>query len=214
MKNNLQEITLYQDEELPLSDAQQLNHRFWDAVLKINPNFKVDLILRYILVIKDSFVPRMPLRSLVLDDLVNIVTKGVMDQIVNNYKSTLESFTYTNSYLENFESGDSRLPAALVSMVTKCEKLHTVQYGFPLSSTSILLLACARKLDKLVIPSVEVSYEFDWPIQEDCSAEFVEWLKTSGWNERALEQAVSSVLKYDWKLHYESLAFEKDGGYL
>lgn len=213
VKCNLKEVTLYQDEELSLEDARQLSCSFWDDVLKICPDFKVDLVMRYVLVIKDSFAIHMPLRSLVVDDLVNIVTKGVMDYLVSNYHRTLESFTYTNSYLENFESGDNRMPAALVSMVNKCEMLHTLQYGFPLSSTSILLIAKARKLRKLIVPDVEVSYEFDWPVQDDWSPEFVTWLKRSGRNQYDLEAAVSEALGYPWKLSYETLFFDRDNGY-
>lgn len=213
--NGLQEITLYQDEELALVDTQQLGHAFWDKALKINPAFKVDLILQYILVIKDSFITNMPVRSLVLDDLVNIVTKGVIDHLMEHYHETLESFTYTNLYLENFESGDSRLPAALVSMVTKCQHLQTVRYGFPLSSTSILLLAKARKLRELIIPAVEVSYEFDWPISENWDEEFVDWLRTKCRNEHSLENAVSEILGFKWHLFYDNfnyLTFERNLG--
>lgn len=215
VQNGLQEITLYQDEELALSDAQQLGEKFWNDVLKINPHFKVDLILQYILVIKDSFIINMPLRSLVLDDLVNIVTKGVIDHLVASYHQTLESFTYTNLYLENFESGDNRLPAALVTMVTKCQKLHTLRYGFPLSSITILLLASIRKFHTLTIPAVEVTYEFDWKIQEEWSEEFISWLKTNCKSESLLEKAVSECLGHEWHLYHETfgyLAFERNLG--
>jgi hypothetical protein len=203
VKNGLQEITLYQDEELPLVDAQQLGEKFWNDVLKINSNFKVDLILQYILVIKDSFITNMPLRSLVLDDLVNIVTKGVIDHLVKYYSESLESFTYTNLYLENFESGDSRLPAALVTMVKTCKHLHTLKYGFPLSSTSVLLIAKARKLRELIIPAVEVSYEFDWEIQEDWDDDFRQWLINNCKSEALLENSVSELLGFEWHLFYE-----------
>ncbi|XP_052783358.1 uncharacterized protein LOC128219566 isoform X2 [Mya arenaria] len=203
--NGLQEICLYQDEELALSDSRQLREDLWKNILEICPAFKVDLVLQYILVIRDSFVPNMPLRSLVLDDLVNIVTKGVMDHFIECYKHTLESFTYTNLYLENFESGDSRLPAALIAMAMACEKLTSIRYGFPLTSTSILLLVKSRKLQSLVIPAVEVSYEFDWPvsaIQQQWGEDVVLWLKANCFSEGKLEEAVSEVLGFKWKLEY------------
>lgn len=215
IRNGLQEVTLYQDEELELIDAQQLGEKFWNEVLKINPKFKVDLILQYILVIKDSFIKNMPLRSLVLDDLVNIVTKGVIDHLVMHYSESLESFTYTNLYLENFESGDSRLPAALVTLVEKCQHLHTLRYGFPLSSTSILLLAKARKLRELTVPAVEVSYDFDWEVQKEWDMDFLLWLKTNCKSELLLEKAVSEVLGFEWHLCYENcnyLTFERHLG--
>lgn len=212
VESGLQEICLFQDEELALTDARQLDEKFWCQVLKVNPQFKVDLILQYILVIKDSFVPNMPLRSLVLDDLVNIVTKGVIDHLVSHYKDTLESFTYTNFYLENFESGDSRLPAALVTMVTKCKQMHTIRYGFPLSSTTILLLVKTRKLRQLFVPSAEVSYEFDWAIQEDWDEDMVLWLKKNYRGLKLLEDAVSEQLGFKWRLQDESLSLEKSMG--
>ena len=212
VENGLQEICFFQDEELALGDARQMDEKFWVKVLKVNPHFKVDLILQYILVIKDSFVPHMPLRSLLLDDLVNIVTKGVIDHLVSHYKNTLESFTYTNFYLENFESGDSRLPAALVSMVTNCKNIHTIRYGFPLSSTTILLLVKTRKLHQLMIPSAEVSYEFDWSIQEEWDHDLVQWLKQNYRSVKLLEDAVSDQLGFKWTLQDESLSLEKSMG--
>ncbi|KAL3876140.1 hypothetical protein ACJMK2_034012 [Sinanodonta woodiana] len=214
VRQSLHEVTLYQDEELPLAEAKELGVEFWKQVLTVCPQFKVNLVLKYIIVIKDTFPPNMPLKCLVLDDLANIVTKGVMDHLTENFNHVLESFTYTNSFLENFESGDKRLPYALVDMVKKCKNLHTVQYGFPLSSTSVLLMAHTRKLSTLVIPSVEVSYEFDWPLDKEWSPDFVHWLKDNGSDEKTLEQAVSQLLGFKWELIYETLSLDKDIGYL
>lgn len=208
ISNGLQEVTFNQDEELARIDSEQLGAKFWDKALSINSQFKVNLILQFILVIRDSFVPNMPLHNLVLDDLVNIVTKGVVDHLVTCYQNSLESFTYTNQYLENYESGDSRLPGALVSMVTQCQKLHTLKYGFPLSSTTILLIAKARKLKELLIPVVEVSYDFDWPVQSGWTEEFVQWLKENSKSEKNLERAISHLLGFEWKLLHEKLSYE------
>lgn len=212
VNKSLQEVTICQREELPLSEAQQFNDKFWIEVLQVNPNFKVVLVLSFIVVIKESFPSHMPLRSLVLDDLVNIVTKGIMDHLVDSYKNTLESFTYTNSLLDGFETGDSRLPAALVHMVRECPRLHSVHYGFPLSSTSVLLLASTRKLKRLSVLAVEMSYEFDWPIQEGWDSEFVQWLKTGSQSEAQLEKQVSEIMGYEWKLQYERGSTDADVG--
>lgn len=196
----LQELTLYQEEEIPLAQQGDLKTDFWTEVLKICSHFKLDLIFRYILVIKDSFPARMPLRSLILDDLVNIVTRGVVDHITDNYKDTLQHFTYANSFLENMETGDRRLPSALVDMVGKCSQLHTLQYGFPLSSTAVLLIAKSRKLKKLSIPLIEVSYEYDWPRDSGFSDDEIKYLKNHGRCEYTLEREVSRLLGFDWKL--------------
>ncbi|XP_064594603.1 uncharacterized protein LOC135461432 [Liolophura sinensis] len=200
ISNKLEELTLYQDEELHVQDSRQLEAEFWLKAVHIRPSLRVDLVLRFIVVIKDSFPAHMPLRCLVLDDLVNIVTKGVLDHIVESYAHTLEHFVYTNSYIETFETGDKRLPFALVDLVRKCEQLHSLQYGFPLSSTSLLLIAKARKLQSLLVPTVEVSYEFDWPVRPDWTDEFVDWLRNTGSSETKLERAVSELLGQDWKL--------------
>lgn len=40
VRNGLEEITLYQDEELALVDAQQLEEAFWNAVRRLNPCLK------------------------------------------------------------------------------------------------------------------------------------------------------------------------------
>ncbi|OWF35238.1 uncharacterized protein LOC110443184 [Mizuhopecten yessoensis] len=203
VEHKLEEVTLVQEEEIPLQQQEHLKEMFWTKVLSICPTFQIDMVLRYIMVIKDSFPAKMPLRRLILDDLVNIVTKGVLEHLVDNYKDCLQYFTYTNSLLENYETGDRRLPSSLVNMAMRCTKLRYLQYGFPLSSTSILLLARARQLEKLLIPAVEVSYEFDWQTDPDWSFEFVEWLKASGKSERALELAVSEMFGFKWRLSYD-----------
>ncbi|XP_060064200.1 uncharacterized protein LOC132544600 [Ylistrum balloti] len=208
-QHKLEEVTLVQEEEIPLQQQEHLKEGFWTKVLNICPTFQIDMILRYIMVIKDSFPAMMPLRKLILDDLVNIVTKGVLEHLTENYKDCLEHFTYTNSLLENYETGDRRLPSSLVNMAMKCTKLRSLQYGFPLSSTSILLLARARKLEKLLIQAVEVSYEYDWQTDPNWSSEFVAWLKASGKNERTLELAVSEILGFKWKLSYDPFTLDE-----
>lgn len=203
VRRGLQDVCLYQEEELALEDSQQLQEDVWEEVHRINPHFRIDLVLRYIHIIKDMFVKNMPIRSLILDDLVNIVTKGVMVHLIENYQHTLESFTYTNLYLEHFESGDTRLPAVLIQMAATCTKLRSLKYGFPLSSTTILLLVKARKFSEFVIPSVEVSYEFDLPesqVEEQWGGETVRWVKAHYGSERRLEQAVSHMLGFPWTL--------------
>lgn len=209
VQHKLEEVTLVQEEEIPLQQQEHLKEGFWTKVLNICPTFKIDMILRYIMVIKDSFPAKMPLRTLILDDLVNIVTKGVLEHLVENYKDCLQHFTYTNSLLENYETGDRRLPSSLVNMAVKCQKLRSLQYGFPLSSTSILLLARARKLEKLLVQAVEVSYEYDWQTDPNWSPEFVAWLKESGKNEKALELAVSEILGFKWKLNYDPFTLDE-----
>lgn len=214
VQNGLNEVSLFQDEELPYDQPLQLGDEFWRRVIQINSTFKVDLMLKYIMVIKASFPSKLPLRSLVLDDLANIITKGVLDHIVEVYKNTIECFTYTNSFLESFEMGDRRLPFALQNMAVECKKLRTLQYGFPLSSTTILLIAKARKLEKLIIPVMEISYEFDWPIQSNWDADFVSWLKTHGQSENMLEKGVSELLGLNWHISYHSLILEDQLNYV
>lgn len=209
VQHKLEEVTLVQEEEIPLQQQEHLKERFWTKVLHICPSFQIDMVLRYIMVIKDSFPAKMPLRTLILDDLVNIVTKGVLEHLVENYKDCLQHFTYTNSLLENYETGDRRVPASLVNMARMCTKLKSLQYGFPLSSTSILLLAKARKLQKLVIPAVEVSYEYDWQTDPEWSPGFVSWLKLCGQSEYSLEEAVSDILGFKWRLNYDPFTLEE-----
>ena len=202
VRNSLQELTLYQEEELPYEDQKDLGEDFWAEVIKICPKFKTDLILRCVVVLKILFPPNMPLRNLVLDFLANVMTKGIVDHISDCYKDTLQRFTYTNSFLENQEMGDTRLPTALISLAQKCSKLETIEYGFPLSSSSILLIAQSRKLKNLVVPSVEVTYENDLCMDNSTPSkeEYNNFLKLAGSNKKNLESTVSHILGYQWTL--------------
>jgi hypothetical protein len=150
----------------------------------------------------------MPLQSLILDDLANIVTKGVLDHIIDCYSNTLTTFKYTNSLLENNEAGDKRLPLAIMDMVRRCPKFRTLHYGFPLSSTSVLLIAKTRKLKSLILHGVEISYENDWPKNAEWPPEFLHWLKECGSSERKLEETVSTLQDKEWKLTYDPFTLD------
>ena len=79
--------------------------------------------------------------------------------------------------------------------------LKTICFDVPLSSTTILQLAKARKLKELRVIRDEVSYDFDWVREEgSMSPDMVQWLKDSGRNEAKLEKTVSSLLGFKWKL--------------
>lgn len=208
VNNSLQELTLVQEEELPFPLQNDLNEDFWKLVLKSCPNFKLDLVLRYLMVIKENFPRSMPLRCLTLDDLANIVTKGVLDHIIDCYHNTLTTFKYTNSLLENNEAGDRRLPFALVDMIRRCPKFKCLQYGFPLSSTSVLLLARIRKLKTLILHGVEISYEYDWPKNPDWPPEFIHWLKECGSSQGKLENTVSGLQDRQWRLTYDPFTLD------
>lgn len=208
VNNSLTEITLVQEEELPFPLQNDLDESLWTRVLKICPNFKVDLVMRYIMVIKENFPKSLPLRSLILDDLANIVTRGVLDHLVDSYCKTLTTFKYTNSLLENNETGDRRLPAGIVDMVTRCDKFRSLQYGFPLSSTTVLLIARTRKLETLILHGVEISYENDWPKNTNWSPEFLHWLKECGSSQYRLEETVSALQDKQWKLTYDPFTLD------
>ncbi|XP_061182451.1 uncharacterized protein LOC133190781 [Saccostrea echinata] len=203
VKHSLKELILYQEEELPYKDQQDLGENFWLEVKKVCPTFRVDLILRYVMILKILFPSSMPLRNLVLDFLVNVMTKGIMDHISDCYKDTLQRFTYTNSFLENEEMGDSRVPASLISLAQKCSHLETLEYGFPLSSSSIFLIAQSRKLKNLVVPSVEVSYvnEISTDISGSKAEEYINFINDAENSRKTLETAVSHILGYHWTLH-------------
>jgi hypothetical protein len=203
VKHSLKELVLYQEEELPFEEQQDLGEEFWLEVKRVCPQFKVDLILRCVMVLKILFPSSMPVRNLVLDFLVNVMTKGILDHIADCYNDTLQRFTYTNSFLEDQEMGDVRVPASLISLTQKCPHLETLEYGFPLSSSAILVIAQSRKLKSLVVPSVEVSYVNDIPVDNSTpkSAEYFSLLKIAGSCRRNLETTVSHILEYQWTLH-------------
>ncbi|XP_048758235.1 uncharacterized protein LOC125668309 [Ostrea edulis] len=203
VKHSLKELVLYQEEELPFEEQEDLGEDFWLEVKKVCPQFKVDLILRCIMILKILFPSSMPVRNLILDFLVNVMTKGIMDHIADCYRDTLKRFTYTNSFLEEQEMGDARVPASLISLTQKCPHLETLEYGFPLSSSAILLIAQSRKLKNFVVPSVEVSYSNDIPVDNSTpkAAEYFNLLKIIGSSRRNLEKTVSHILEQQWTLH-------------
>lgn len=74
---------------------------FWLEVKVICLYFKIDLILRCIMILKIIFFFNMFLRYLILDFLVNVMIKGIVDYIFDCYKDIFRRFIYTNFFLEN-----------------------------------------------------------------------------------------------------------------
>lgn len=74
---------------------------FWLEVKVICLNFKIDLILRCIMILKIIFFFNMFLRYLILDFLVNVMIKGIVDYIFDCYKDIFRCFIYINFFLEN-----------------------------------------------------------------------------------------------------------------
>lgn len=74
---------------------------FWLEVKVICLYFKIDLILRCIMILKIIFFFNMFLRYLILDFLVNVMIKGIVDYIFDCYKDIFCRFIYINFFLEN-----------------------------------------------------------------------------------------------------------------
>ena len=199
VKHGLQELCIVQEGEIPLEIQAEFNQAFWIRVLQICPSFKIDLSLEYIMVAKESFPAGMPLRTLQMENLVNLVTSDVMEHLVALYKETLVNFTYRNSLIENCETGDEKVTFSLVHMAQNCSNLTILEYGFPISGLSVLLIAHFCQLKELTIPEVELFFGFDWKIQPDWSNDFVFWLKENSKNYFTLCRAVSKLLEFPWR---------------
>ncbi|XP_046366625.2 uncharacterized protein LOC124142285 [Haliotis rufescens] len=207
-KQSLVQLNIFQEKEMFDVDICQPNDNDWERILKLKPDMKVNITFDGIILVKTMFPSRVPLKQLSLNDISNSLTKGMMDHFTNNYWNTLEVFKYTNLLHEQTRTSDTRLPFALVSFAKKCLKLQRIHFDVPLSSTTVLLLAHARKFQELRVIRDDVSYEFDWKRAESTmTPDFVQWLKESGQNEAQLEKAVSSLLGFKWKLWNLPLSF-------
>ncbi|CAH1795559.1 unnamed protein product [Owenia fusiformis] len=205
VRNGLQSLLLYFNEEclIDFQDPILFSSEFWCSLVDINPVLSVDVVLQQTMVVKSMFPVYMPLKSLALVDLTDMVTKGIIDTISQNYQPTLESFVFGHTINGYFgEQGatleDSRLPYAVTEMVENCKKLRSLVYGYSISSTSVLLMAYARRLATFVINYNELSFEFDWPAKSEWNNEFINWLTSSGKSDETLEKAVSEKLGYQW----------------
>lgn len=207
--HSLSELSIYQDEEMPLSGPVIYTADVWEKIHSQKPAFHVNLVLTNIVLLRSLFPAVVPIRALVLVDLSASLTKGILDTISNHYQHTLEVFVYSKSYVigcANLE--DRRLPIALLDLVHKCHKLHTLIYGFEISSTTALLLAHKRRLTHLVILLEEMSFEFDWCHQADWTPTFTEWLRSSGKSMVNMEREISKLLGYEWRVATEHSMFQ------
>ncbi|ELT92154.1 hypothetical protein CAPTEDRAFT_215015 [Capitella teleta] len=208
-RHSLANLSIFQDEEMPLSEPMVYTASVWEEVLNLQPAFHVNLVLRHIVLLRSLFPVMVPLRALVLVDLSASLTKGILDTISEHYHYTLEVFVYSKSYLvgsANLE--DRRLPLALLDLACRCKKLHTLVYGFEISSTTALLLAHKRKLRHFSILLEELSFEFDWCHQPDWKPEYVEWLRQSGRSILTLEEEISKLLGYKWRVASDQSMFQ------
>ena len=204
-RNNLQSLSLFQDDEIPMGEHAVYTPDTWVSVLQSKPNFKLTLILRNVVVLRSLFPANAPIRALVLVDLSASLTKGILDTITQYYHNTLEIFVYTKSCVIGCaEMEDRRLPMALTDLVQHCQHLHTLVYGFEISSTTTLLIAQRRKLDNFAVLMDQISLEYDWTPRPEWTPQFVTWLRQSGSTMDALEREVSQLLGYEWKVITES----------
>ena len=203
VKCNLQCLSLFKDEECLLGEPLVYTPELWQEITQIKPDFKTNLVLSNIVVLKTMFPAFAPLQAVVFVDLSSTLTKGKIDLIGDYYKHTLEIFVYTQS--QTYQSAamtDRRLPKSLPQLVKACTKLRTLVYGYQISSTTLLLIASARsRMRQLVISADELSYEMDWDADaEDWSPSFVHWLQQHGADQHALETELSSMFRYKWRL--------------
>ncbi len=205
VSHQLKHLSVFQDEDLPLDQPVMYSEVAWDKVLTKRSNFCFHAALRNIIVLRTCFPSQAPLRALILADLMASLTKGILDTITTKFHATLETFVCTKSFaFESVDVEDKRLPEALVDLSEKCTRLHTLVYGFSITSASVLLLARTRKFSCLDIPLDIISYKFHRKhIKPEWSSEFVQWLKEASSTLDRLEDEVSSLLGYEWSISNE-----------
>ena len=200
-QRKLKLLSVFLEEEVEYGTPMIYSSAVWEQVRQNSPNFVLHLVLKNIIVLRSSFPAGAPLTTLVMVDLSASLTKGIVDTITDQYCGTLETFVYTKScQLDCAKVEDRRLPAALYDLVCGCNNLHTLVYGFQISSTTALMIAKARMLRHYVLLLDDVTFEQDWPVQPDWSAEFLSWLKESGSSLGSLETAVSELLRFPWRM--------------
>lgn len=201
VNNKLKTLSIFKDEECLLGEPLVYTPELWQHVLSFKPDFKTNLVLSNIVVVKTMFPAYAPLQAVIFVDLSSTLTKGKIDLISEYYSKTLEIFVYTqtNTY-QSAEMADKRLPKSLPNLVNCCKKLRSLVYGYEISSTTLLLIANVRGLKHLVITEEELSYEMDWDSEEEWTEAFVSWLQQSGTDALALEAEISCMFGYNWRL--------------
>ena len=195
--NSLERLTLFQDTDY--LGALTYSPGLWHHVLAQKPNFCVSLVLYNLTILRSMFSAQVPLITIVLVDLSTSLTKGILDTIAHNYHTTLETFVCAKDSKKDYtELNDRRLPASLIDLVRKCTRLHTLVYGFAISSATVLLIASERKLSQFVISADQLSLEIDEEQLENREPDFTNWLVTNKSSVSSLETEVSYQFGYDW----------------
>lgn len=201
---HLGRLSIFQDEEIPLVKPPLFSQVTWQSVLQSLPSLRLTLILRNIIVLRSGFPQLAPLRALVLVDLASTLTKGIVNTITQHYHNTLEIFVYSKSCLLGCAAmDDRRLPLALMDLAENCSLLHTLVYGFQISSTSVLLIAQARRLQHFSVLVEELSFDYDWQPRASWSPDFVKWLKGAGSSLEVMEAEVSRLMGAEWRVDTE-----------
>ncbi len=197
-------VSIFQDKELPLDQCVLYKEETWNEVLSHKPKFCFHVALRNIVMLRTFFPAQAPLKALILADLQASITKGVLDTISENYHPTLESFvcTKSNAY-ETVDVEDRRLPCALLDLTRTCAKLKTLVYGFNISSAVILLIAKESKFHCFDIPLDSLSFSCDLKNLPSSEVTNVEWLKQYASTVDRLEEEVSALQGYEWRLSTE-----------
>lgn len=211
-KHSLNDVSLFQDEETPLLDAERdpmapllYDEGVWEEVRKNQPNFRVNLIVKNMYILRSLFPAHAPITSLVFVDIPSSVTKGLLDHVIENYASTLEIFVYSWTcdidllVSSHLRLDDRRVPAYLPEFVRSCPRLHTLVYGYEISTVNILLTAEVRKLNNFVLSLEALNFEFnridpEWP---NC---YIEWLQESSKSVESVEHTVSTIYGCEWRI--------------
>ena len=234
---SLQSVSLFQDEESPSLDKDLdcsllYGDQHWSKVIECKPSFRVNVIIKNIYVLRSAFPAQAPIRSLVFVDISSTLTKGLLDHMIQSYSKTLEVFVYSWTcdidllVGSNLRLDDRRVPASLPNFVRDCPRLHTLVYGYEISSLYILLTANTRRLDQFVVSLDALSFEdvSSVGVEEDSVEEGgvywqdsqMDWLQDSCKDLESLELTVSNLFGCKWRVadamcmayaveHYSSL---------
>ncbi len=195
---SLEELTTYQTEELLFGESMAYQKQNWLEVCTHKPNFRFNLLLKDVVVLRTSFPQCAPLRVLVLIDLATSLTMGILETINECYAGTLEVFVYAAKDSVSCEVEDKRLPSALVHLAKKCKHLNTLVYGFDISASTVLSIAQTTKLSCLGVDESNLLFDQDWHVQSVLSPMYVQWLQCAGSSLYNLEVEVSAIYGYTW----------------
>ncbi|RUS85133.1 hypothetical protein EGW08_007097 [Elysia chlorotica] len=196
---NLLQLHLLQDPYTCVCDP--VSSEAWKLAREVAPWLRVYLEVAGNTKAQLLIQPRAPVHGIFLRSSHGSLTHGLIMAVVENYGQTLRYFVQERLPRTHGPRGfEHRCDSALLFLVRRCPRLHTLVIRERISTATLLLLATEGKgLKTLLVRHNALIKKCDWPQRGEFPVEFYKWLKRSSLDYQMCTDEISATLRRRWR---------------